>query len=141
MALHPHIVHVVGHTEADHAATADDVIEACQMAHRSIENALNGVPDMTADPKIEARAQQLVSEAKITLDAIRRLDEYNSGDPLTNPAVLAKAVTLGVLDAPQLRSNPFARGSIITRIINGACLAMDSGGHPLAESHRLQALL
>jgi len=28
----PHIVHIVGHTEADHAATAGDVIEASQMA-------------------------------------------------------------------------------------------------------------
>ena len=40
MALKPHIVHVVGHTEADHAATAEDVIEACTMARRVIENAV-----------------------------------------------------------------------------------------------------
>ena len=51
MALHPHIVHVVGHTEAHHAATAEDVIEACKLARRAIENALSGQPDMTADPR------------------------------------------------------------------------------------------
>ena len=28
MALNPHIIHIVGHTEAHHAASADDVIEA-----------------------------------------------------------------------------------------------------------------
>ena len=31
-------------------------------------------------------------------------------DPLTDPATLARAVTLGILDAPQLRNNPFAHG-------------------------------
>jgi hypothetical protein len=140
MALHPHIVHVVGHTEADHAATADDVIEACLMAHRSIENALNGAPDMTADPKVEARVQQLVSEAQITLDAIRLIDKQNLDDPLTNPAVLAKAVTLGILDAPQLRNNPFARGTIKTRLLDGACVAVDKTGLPISELQRLQSL-
>ncbi|MBU1662621.1 MAG: hypothetical protein KKD28_14245 [Chloroflexi bacterium] len=30
MALRPHVVHVVGYTEADHAATAADVIEILQ---------------------------------------------------------------------------------------------------------------
>ena len=50
MALKPHIVHVVGHTEAHHAATADDVIEACGIARKAIDNALLGAPDMTADP-------------------------------------------------------------------------------------------
>ncbi len=30
MALRPHIIHIVGHTEADHAATAADIIEACK---------------------------------------------------------------------------------------------------------------
>ena len=48
MALKPHIVHVVGHTEAHHAATAEDVIAACKVARRAIENALAGAPDMTA---------------------------------------------------------------------------------------------
>ena len=38
MALHPHIVHIVGPTEADHAASADEVIEACALARRAIEN-------------------------------------------------------------------------------------------------------
>ncbi len=47
MALKPHIVHVVGHTEAHHAATAEDVIAACKVARRAIENAVAGAPDMT----------------------------------------------------------------------------------------------
>lgn len=138
MALHPHIVHIVGHTEADHAATADDVIEACQMAQRAIENALRGAPDMLADPHVQARAEELESEARITLDALRVIAREDSLDPLTDPVVLASAISLGILDAPQLRNNPFARGEIDTRIIDGKCLAVDANGRPLDERQRLK---
>ena len=41
MALRPHIIHVVGYSEAHHAATAGDVIESCGLARRAIENAQN----------------------------------------------------------------------------------------------------
>jgi methylmalonyl-CoA mutase cobalamin-binding subunit len=139
MALHPHIVHIVGHTEADHAATADDVIEACQMAQRAIENALRGAPDMLADSRVQARAEELESEARITLDALRMIAREDSLDPLTDPVVLANAVSLGILDAPQLRNNPFARGEINTRMINGKCLVIDTDGHSLNERQRLKA--
>ncbi len=54
MALKPHIVHVVGYTEADHAATAADVIESCGLARRAIENAIHGAPDLTADPRVQS---------------------------------------------------------------------------------------
>ena len=40
MALKPHIIHIVGPTEADHAATAEEVIEACGLARRAIDNAI-----------------------------------------------------------------------------------------------------
>jgi hypothetical protein len=140
MALHPHIVHIVGHTEAHHAASAADVIEACQMARRAIENALNGQPDLTADPAVQARKQNLVAEAQITLEAIRRLAEPGSNDPLTDPAVLAKAVTTGILDAPHLKNNPYARGSVHTRLVNGACESVDDHGRIVNESQRLAVI-
>ena len=40
MAFKPDIYHIVGHTEAHHAATADDVIEASKIVRRAIENAM-----------------------------------------------------------------------------------------------------
>ena len=140
MALKPHIIHVVGHTEADHAATADDVIEACKIARRAIENSVKGAPDMTADPKIQTRVEELVKETAITLQAIRDISDKDIPDAFIDPFILTKAVTLGILDAPQLRNNPFARGNISTRIINGACLAVDSNGNPISEAQRLEVL-
>jgi hypothetical protein len=141
MALRPHIVHVVGHTEAHHAATADDVIEACGLARRAIENALRGQPDMTADPAVQRRKQQLMQEAHITLEAIRAVAEPGVADPLADPATLARAVTVGILDAPHLRNNPFALGQVQTRYIDSACVAVDAGGRPISETERLHALL
>lgn len=141
MALKPDIVHVVGFTEADHAATADDVIESCLIARRSIENALRGAPDMTADSKIKTRKNWLVGEAQIMIQAIIDLSENASIDPLTDPVVLSNAVKIGILDAPQLRNNKFARGEIQTRIVNGACVSVRANGKTLAEKYRLEDLL
>jgi hypothetical protein len=142
MALRPHIVHVVGHTEADHAATAEDVIEACQLARQVINNALRGAPDMTADPAVQARREELADEAQTTLAAIRALADPDIADPLTDPATLARAVKVGVLDAPQLRQNPFAPGQIVTGIDErGACIALDPASRQaLVEDRRMARL-
>ncbi len=140
MTLKPHILHIVGHTEAHHAATAQDVIEASRIAHRAIENAVRGAPDMTADPAVQNRKQELLEETRITLAAILNLAAPGVADPWTDPATLAKAVTSGILDAPQLKNNPFGRGQIRTLIVNGMCLAVDPDGRPLSESDRLALL-
>jgi hypothetical protein len=142
MSLDPHIVHVVGHTEAHHAATAEDVIEACKIAQRAITNSINGAPDMTTDPAIQTRVEELISEAENTLEAIRSLASSGVEDPLIDPATLSRAVTIGILDAPHLQNNPYALGRIKT-VINerGACVAVDPGiGQPIPEKERLTRL-
>ncbi len=142
MALRPHIVHVVGHTEAHHAATADDVIESCRLARRAMENALRGQPDMASDPVVQRRKEELLGEVRVTLEAIRALAGPDVADPFTDPATLAAAVTTGVLDAPHLRNNPFARGEVVTRLdARGACLAVDPRtGQPWTEAERIAGL-
>jgi len=141
MALKPHILHIVGHTEAHHAATAEDIIAASQMARKVIDNALGGQPDLTGDPSIQERVSELIREAQHTLEAIRGLAPATRADPLLDPQNLAKAVQFGILDAPHLKNNPFARGIIQTRIVGGACVATDSAGNPLSESMRIHQLL
>jgi hypothetical protein len=61
MALKPDIIHIVGHTEAHHAATADDVIEASKITRRAIQNAM-GAPDMISDARIKKRRKELAAE-------------------------------------------------------------------------------
>ena len=139
MALKPHIIHVVGFSEADHAATAEDVIESCQLAQRAIENSLKGAPEMTFDPAIQARAKHLVSEAALILEEIKNI-KTDSVDVLVDPQVLAKSVFQGILDAPQLKNNRFGRGTIRTRIVDGCCEAIDLEGNILTETKRLHQI-
>ncbi len=140
MALKPHIVHIVGHTEADHAATAGDVIAASRMARQAIENALRGQPDMLSDPIILKRKDHLVAEVNITLQAIRNLGD-GSDAALTDPHTLSEAVRVGIMDAPQLKNNPFAPGAVRTRVLNGACETVDENGKIIDEQTRLQNYL
>ena len=139
MALRPDIYHIVGHTEADHAASADDIIEAVGITRRAIQNSL-GAPDMRQAPEVQARKQELVAETQVLLDAIRDLAQAGTADPWADPVTLAKSVTLGLMDAPQLRNNKFGQGRTRTRIVEGKSVAVDESGNPLSEKERLSAL-
>jgi hypothetical protein len=139
MALKPHIYHIVGHTEAHHAATAGDVIDASKIVRRAITNAL-GAPDMTKSPDVQDRKETLVAEANILLEQIRMIASSDVDDPWTDPGTLAKSVTLGLMDAPQLRNNKFGRGKVRTRIVNGASMAVDEKGIPLSPHERIGKL-
>ncbi len=141
MALRPHIVHIVGHTEADHAATGQDVIEAARMARRAIDNSLRGAPDLLADPAVQKRIDALVNEAQLTLGAIRGLAGAGVADPLTDADTLAEAVKRGIMDAPHLRNNRFARGEVRTAFKGGACVAVNEAGEAVGEKDRLGALI
>lgn len=140
MAIKPDIYHIVGHTEADHAATGEDVIEASKIVRRVIDNAVRGAPDMTADKSITNRRKELVKEAKVLLDAISALAGPETDDPHTDAATLTRAVSSGLMDAPQLRNNKFGRGEVRTRIVDGASVAVDLKGELLTETKRLAAL-
>ncbi|HSR20856.1 MAG TPA: methionine synthase, partial [Anaerolineales bacterium] len=102
------------------------------------DNAL-GAPDMTAAPEVQARVAHLVGETRFTLDAIRSL-AGKGVDAWVDPPSLAKAVATGILDAPQLMNNPFGRGHIRTRIVNGGCEVVDESGRVLPEAQRLSQL-
>jgi len=141
MALRPHIVHVVGYCEADHAARANEVIESCQMAQRAIENALRGAPDMAADPVVQRRRTALKHDATTIIRAIRGLGSGSHGDPLLDVEVLARSVELGLLDAPHLRGNPLACGRVRTQAVEGAIVPLDKEGRPLAEAARVARVL
>lgn len=141
MALRPHIVHVVSYCEAQHAAGPDEVIESCGMAQRAIDNALRGAPDMAADPQIRRRVEVLQAEAMTIIDGIRRLGKDQSADPLLDVENLARAVEVGLLDAPHLRGSPHACGRVRTGVHEGAIVALDDEGRPLREEKRVAACL
>lgn len=142
MALNPHIVHVVGFCEAHHAATPEDVVESCKIARHVIRNCVEGVPDMSHDPSVEKRAQELLEEANMILKAIKKTAKPGVKDPWGDAETLTQAVKLGIMDAPQLRNNKYARGEVVTRIIDGTSYAVDPNtGKILPEKERIDRIL
>ena len=139
MQIKPDIVHVVGYPEADHAVTAEEVIGSCKMARKAIDDAMSSHLDVTSSEMIQQRVKELVSEAGKLVNAIHQLGAGISTDPLADPKVLAMAVTSGMLDAPQLKNNPYGRGEVVTSIDRkGACVAIDiKTGKPINEEQRL----
>jgi hypothetical protein len=140
MTARPHILHVVGYTEADHAASAQEVIESGDMARYVAEVALRGSPDAAADALVQERKEELIYETEILLEAIRTLSTEQT-EPFSDPATLGRAVRLGLLDAPQLVNNPYAPGAVRTRGIEGAIRAVDEEGNPISERDRVREVL
>ncbi len=141
LALRPHIIHIVGYCEGDHAAGAEEIIESCKIARGIIGNYLFGLPDMAKDPIVDERKRQLVQEAKLIIEMIKLLGG-GSEEALTNPEILAQAVKVGILDAPHLKGNPEAAGIVETRVISGAVYAVHPRTkEPLTERDRLLLLM
>ncbi|HHV80126.1 TPA: cobalamin B12-binding domain-containing protein [bacterium] len=138
LSLSPHIIHVVGFCEGNHAATAKEVIESCKIIQGVMRNFYLGSPN-PFDEDVIMRKEHLLKESEILLSAIEEIPS-ESQDPLTDPEVIAKAVKIGLLDAPHLKGNPSACGEIRTRIINGECDAVDESGRPVSEEERISRI-
>ena len=141
MALKPDILHVVGFSEADFAATPEVVIESCKIARGAIRNAILGQPDPLADPALRTRKDHLVAEARFLLAEIKEEFTAMSANPWADPKALAQAVKAGYLDAPHLVGNKAARGETVTKCLNGGWEAVNpKTGEVLTEADRLKLL-
>ncbi len=139
MNLDPDIVHVVGYCEGCYIAKPSVVIESSKMVQQIIKNYKMGVPDMSMDPDVQARKYKLKEEAFLLIDAIKSLG--HSKEPLTDPNILCKAVEIGLLDAPDLMGNRYAKGEICTKMINGACYAINpKTKEPIYEKERVNCI-
>jgi hypothetical protein len=141
LELRPHIIHVVAFCEADHAATAREVIESCKIVRGVLRNCVHGLADATGSPRVRERQKALVAEAREIVAGIRALGHDSPTDPLVDPAVLAAAIRCGLLDTPHFLPSPHAQGALRTRMIEGACFAVDEAGRTLPERERIQAAL
>lgn len=141
MSIKPHIVHVVGFSEADHAANPEEVIESTKIVRGVIRSTLNGMTDTSQDRDVCQRKQELIEEARFLLDTIGKL-YAESKDPYSDPTVLTDIIRCGIIDAPYLRGNESAKGNLETRLIDGKCLAYSRKlGREVTERERLQEIL
>ena len=140
MNVKPHIIHVVGYSEAEQAATPDIVIESCKIVRGVVRSTLHGSADAAHDPAVIARRDELLREAGYLLRFITEQYSDVSGDPLADAAVLTDCIKRGILDAPHIVKRGEFRGTLQTRMIDGMCLAYDSAaGKIIDEETRLGA--
>jgi len=141
LSMKPHILHVVGYSEGDHATFPGELIESCQIVHGVIRNSLKGLPDVWSDDNILSRKSELVYEAKILLDSLDFLGA-DCDDPKAEPYVIASAIKEGIFDTPHFKGNPFLCGDIITGLVDGAWYAINpSTGDPIDEESRLTDII
>ncbi len=141
LTLKPHILHVVGYSEGDHAILADELIQSCNIAHGVLQNVLHGMPDLTQDKTVIERKNELKSEAKELLEELLRRGKDKCEDPWTDPITIYDAIKTGLLDTPHFQGNPHLCGQVTTRIINGACYAIDrETGEKISEKERIEIL-
>lgn len=141
LALKPHILHVVGFSEGDHAIFPEELIQSCKIIHGVLHNTLYGLPDMAEDEKVIARKNELKSEAKILLDELYQRGARDSEDPWSDPDVISNAIKTGLFDTPHFQGNPHLYGKITTRLIDGAWYAIDrETGNKISESERIKIL-
>jgi hypothetical protein len=133
LALRPHILHVVGFSEGDHAILPDELIQSCNIVHGVLHNTLHGMPDLTDNKR--------VIEAGILMEAIRKFGSRDSQDPWSDPVVISGAIKKGILDTPHFQGNPHMCGKIVTRLYKGGWYAIDKDtGETITEKERLERI-
>jgi hypothetical protein len=141
MNIRPHIIHVVGYSEAEYAATPEVVVESCGIVRGVVRSTLSGNADACFDPRVGERRAELLSEAKYLLMFIE--DEYASvsADPLADASVIADCVRRGILDAPHIVRREGFTDPLRTRVTDGKCVAWNAEtGAPMNEPERLGRL-
>ncbi|MDR1588682.1 MAG: cobalamin-dependent protein [Oscillospiraceae bacterium] len=140
MNIDPHIIHVVGYSEAEYAATPEVVVESCGIVRGVVRSTLFGNADATADRRVTERRAELMREAEYLLGFIDDAYSGVSSDPLGDAAVIADCVKRGILDAPHIVRRDGADAPQ-TRVIDGKCVAWDpDAGAPVCERERLGRL-
>jgi len=141
MNVKPHIIHVVGYSEALHAATPEVIIESCKIVRGVVRSTLTGNAEALNDKRIKERRDELIREANYLLSFIK--EEYSdiSDDPLADAAVLSDCIKRGILDAPHIVKKGEFCGTLQTRVKDGKCLAWDvKNDFAIDEKTRLEKL-
>lgn len=141
MAIKPHIIHVVAYSEADHAASADDVIASCKIVKGVIRHSVSDSFSIDKDITIVNRKNELIKEAKTLIKFIEeKFSNYD--DPLTNSEVLATCIKEGYIDAVHILKNEKFKGNLTTKFVDGKCVAYNKkNGEILGEKERLERLI
>ena len=154
MIFKPAMVHLVSYCEANHAATAEDVIESSQIVRRAVRVFQENEDELVRilnDPVILHRKEHLVNEAKYVLKRIAELSRfYYDGMPfheyykcLSDPEALVQALELRFMTAPGITHPQYINPRMITKgdaygFID--CYENWDDKKPMSEKERLSRL-
>jgi uncharacterized protein (TIGR01319 family) len=108
--MEPDILHVVTHSEAHHEASADDIIESCEITKQVCWDFIKGnVPQIWSDPKIKSRIQELKQGAMYNMLHVAILGGYAgpatpenfwdwANEPSDNPEKNYETLLLSIID-------------------------------------------
>jgi hypothetical protein len=106
-----------------------------------MKNAWRGFPDILSDPDIINRKIFLLKEARQLIKLFIESFKNEFEDPLSNPVCLDKIVSMGFMDAPQLKNNPAALGRVKTMPVNGGYDLVDDNGQVISHADYASGLL
>jgi hypothetical protein len=150
MCMEPHIVHIVSHCEANHAATAKDIIDSSKLVRRAIHifnQYKNDIMHELQTPLINERKDYLLSESNYLLKKIAELhpayNRYSGSKNLSfflgDENVLALAIEKKIISAPGIINKKY-KGNFITRPMKyGMINLVDNYENPriMSEKERL----
>lgn len=125
MIINPSILHLVSYCEADHVATAEDVIESSQVLRHAVKLFKENEIDIrnTIDWDIvHKRADFLYDEALTVLNALVEFEVGNNKINknelyihLSKPSLLKKAMQYQYMTAPGITNIKYANSNIFTK--------------------------
>lgn len=153
MLIEPSILHLVSYCEADHVATADDVIESSKIlrcaAHTFQNNELDIKKAVNWDV-VNERAEFLYKEAMVVLYELAALavgnkfiDTHNLYHYLSEPSVLKNAVQFRYMTAPGIAGKKYANKDILTKVTEYGfldCYENWEDKKPMSEEKRISKL-
>lgn len=140
----PPLIHVVSYCEASRLADPPAIIESIQITGHALSEyrrlkIKGNIDDMTHNPEVLTRIEDLTNEARTLLKAI----EASTRDPYS-PQGLYDAFSKGFLIAPNLwecRNQFPAAVRWQTGTVKGSVKVLDEEGLPLSVSRRLQSMV
>lgn len=120
MILSPSMIHLVSYCEANHAATAEDVIESSMLVRRAVRLFKENEPDLKKyldHPVVLQRKDHLLGEAQYVLTRIAALSSDGAVlyKTLSNPNVLYKALQNRIMTAPGITHPDYLNPGMLTK--------------------------
>lgn len=147
MLINPSVLHMVSYCEADHVATADDIIDSSKILRRAVrlfnENVFD-IKKQTDFDIVNARAEYLFSEAMTVLETLtKNSPQHLMYQTLSKPDLLISAVKNRYLTAPGITCAKYSNPDITTKATQYGfldCYKNWEAPIPLTERERLAGL-